>query len=47
MALNLYFFDAAASKDAAVMREIFKGKEIEPKDYLDTIVITQGSGSNN
>ncbi len=38
------FFDAAASKDAAVMREIFKGKEIEPKDYLDTIVITQGAG---
>lgn len=38
------FFDATASKDAAVMREIFKGEEIEPKDYLDTIVITQGAG---
>jgi len=38
------FFDAAASEDADMIRDIFKGKEINPKDYLNTIVITQGAG---
>ncbi|WP_312345398.1 PKD domain-containing protein [Chryseobacterium binzhouense] len=38
------FLDGSMSKDNDVIREIFKGKEIDLKEYLDTIVITQGAG---
>lgn len=36
------YFDSSVSDET--IQEIFKGKLINPKDYLDTIVITQGAG---
>lgn len=36
------YFDASVTDET--IHEIFKGKVIDPKDYLDTIVITQGAG---
>ncbi|SDM19020.1 PKD domain-containing protein [Chryseobacterium taihuense] len=38
------FFDESMSKNDKVVREIFREKKPELKDYLDTIVITQGAG---
>lgn len=38
------FFDESMSKNDKVLREIFREKKPELKDYLDTIVITQGAG---